>query len=240
MSSGEFKTERRSHPRFASLSPALVVGEAGIAGQCLIEDLSIGGARITGAPGLVIGEVVRLLLQLPGRRPFSMDGRIARQLPDLGTVIGRYGLSFARISGPAQRDLDATVAALQLTPAAPEAVVLVVDDSPRMCSALVHDLNEMGRKGIAVTTPLDAIEWLLDVGSHIDAAFVDVMLGAASGCDLLSFLADEYPQVRRVLMADPLHPAHLERMQRGAEPHATLAKPWGAQDLQRVLTIDVP
>ena len=92
----------------------------------------------------------------------------------------------------------------------------------------------VGRKAIAVTTPLDAIEWLLDGGSHFDTALVDVMLGNADGVDLLNFLADEYPEVRRVLMSDPMRTPQLERARQLTQPHAVLSKPWNAEQLKQV------
>ena len=226
--------ERRSHPRFAALSPALVVGEAGMVCPCLVEDLSGGGACITGAPGLVVGEMVRLLLQLPGRRPFSLDGRVVRRLPDAGPA-ARFGLSFARMTGPAVRSLDDTVASLQLDRLQGDALVLVVNGSTRSCATLVHDLHGMGHRAIGVTTCLDAIEWLLDGGGHIATALVDQVLGDGPGIELLTFLADEYPQVHRVLLCDPLRPLHPGAADDPYPASVLLPRPWARAQLQAAL-----
>ena len=225
--------ERRLHPRFAALSPALVVGEGGVTSHCLVEDLSAGGARISGNPALTVGEQVRLLLQLPGRGPFSLHGSVVRRFGDQSNPAA-FGISFKQAPQRQSRSVEDTVAALQESSAGNESVVLVVDDNSRTCYSLVQDLLRVGRKAIAVTTPLDAIEWLLDGGSHFDTALVDVMLGNAEGVDLLNFLADEYPEVRRVLMSDPLRSPQLERARQLTQPHAVLSKPWSAEQLAQV------
>jgi CheY-like chemotaxis protein len=229
--------ERRQHPRFAALSPALVVGEGGVSGHCLVEDLSAGGARISGVPTLVVGEKIRLLLQLPGRGPFSLSGRVVRSFPDLGGQRGpAFGVSFARVPDRVPETAEQTVSSLQKVHGVDDPVVLVVDESTRTCFTLVQDLLRVGRKAIAVTTPLDAIEWLLDGGSYFDIALVDVVLGNADGCDLLNFLADEYPEVRRVVMSDRLRSGQLDRAHQIAQPHAVLHKPWNVEQLAQIFT----
>lgn len=215
----------------------MIVGEGGVSGHCLVEDLSAGGARISGVPSMVVGEQVRLLLQLPGRGPFSLNGRIVRDFSAVGGQRGHaYGVSFARAPASAVETAEQTVSILHRVHGADDPVVLVVDDSTRACFTLVQDLHRVGRKAIAVTTPLDAIEWLLDGASHIDIALVDVVLGNADGCDLLNFLADEYPKVRRVVMSDRLRAGQLDRSHEIAPPHAVLHKPYNVEQLAQIFT----
>jgi hypothetical protein len=237
MSKGPLGEERRKHPRFAALSPAMIVGEGGITGHCLVEDLSAGGARVSGGPDLIVGEMVRLLLQLPGRGPFSMPGRVVRRFNEArpGAGEGRaFGISFTRVSEPAMATHEATVSALKDQGALTEPVVLVVDESTNACFNLVQALHQVGRKAIAVTTPLDAIEWLLDGGSHFEMALVNTAHGTSDGCDLLAFLADEYPEVRRVLISDSMRLGQLDQMRELTQPHAVLAKPLSVEQLARL------
>ena len=231
------RAEKRQHPRFAALSPALVVGDSGVTSHCLVEDLSAGGALVSGGPTLNIGEAVRLLLQLPGRGPFSLDGKVVRQLNDSRWQREvAFGIAFSNRPPSAVESREATVAVLDQGQGLADPVVLVVDDNTRTCYTLVQDLQRVGRKAIAVTTPLDAIEWLLDGGSQIDTAMVDIVLGHSNGCDLLTFLADEYPDVRRVLMSDHLRAPQLETARELAQPHAILHKPWNETSLREVFT----
>ncbi len=226
---------KRVHPRFLALSPALVVGSGGVCGQCLVEDLSASGARVSGAALLQIGERVRLLLQLPGRRPFSLQGRVVRRLESRETNVASYGVVFESLPSAGMDSAAETVANLYTRQGGAEPVILVVDDSATTCHNLVRDLMRVGRQAIAVTTPLDAIEWLLDGGSHFDVALVDVLLNNASGCDLLGFLAEEYPEVRRVVMSDPMRGAQAERARRLSQPHGVLLKPWDHDTLLHAL-----
>ena len=227
--------EKRVHPRFLALSPALVVGAGGVCGQCLVEDLSASGAKVSGATLLQIGERVRLLLQLPGRRPFSMQARVVRRLESNETNVASYGVVFESLPNAGLDSAAETVANLRARPGHAEPVILVVDDSAKTCHNLVRDLMQVGRQAIAVTTPLDAIEWLLDGGSHFDVALVDVLLNNASGCDLLGFLAEEYPEVRRVVMSDPMRSLQVARAQRLTQPHGVLYKPWDHDTLMHAL-----
>jgi CheY-like chemotaxis protein len=212
------------------------VGEGGMTGHCLVEDLSSGGARVSGGPDLIIGEMVRLLLNLPGRGPFSMSGRVVRRFHEgRPSAEGRaFGISFTRISEPATPSQEATVTAMREHHGLQEQMVLVVDESTRACFAMVQALQKVGRKAIAVTTPLDAIEWLLDGGSHFDVALVDIVQGQSDGCDLLSFLADEYPEVRRVLISDTMRTTQLDRLRELTQPHAVLAKPCSVEQLAQL------
>jgi CheY-like chemotaxis protein len=227
--------EKRVHPRFLALSPALVVGAGGVCGQCLVEDLSASGARVSGATLLRIGERVRLLLQLPGRRPFSLQACVVRRLESTETNVASYGVVFDSRPSLGMDSAAETVANLRARQSNVQPVILVVDDSAATCHNLVRDLMQVGRQAIAVTTPLDAIEWLLDGGSHFDVALVDVLLNNASGCDLLSFLAEEYPEIRRVVMSDPMRGLQAEKAQRLAQPHGVLHKPWDHDTLMHAL-----
>lgn len=229
------RNEKRHHPRFLALSPALVVGANGVCSQCLVEDLSTSGARISGAALLQEGERVRLLLQLPGRGPFSLAARVVRRLQSRETNTASFGVVFEGQPDVSATTEAETVAKLRNRPHAAEPVILVVDDSAQICHNLVRDLMQVGRRAIAVTTPLDAIEWLLDGGSHFDVALVDVLLSNASGCDLLGFLAEEYPEVRRVVMSDPMRSMHVGRVLEVAQPHGVLYKPWDQDTLLRVV-----
>jgi CheY-like chemotaxis protein len=217
----------------------MIVGEGGITGHCLVEDLSGGGARVSGGPDLIVGEMVRLLLQLPGRGPFSMPGRVVRRFSESrpGSGEGRaFGISFTRVSEPAFATHEATVRALKDYGALTEPVVLVVDESTQACFTLVQALHQVGRKAIAVTTPLDAIEWLLDGGSHFEMALVNTAhdRGGNDGRDLLAFLADEYPEVRRVLISDSMRMGQLDQLRELTQPHAVLAKPLSVEQLARL------
>ena len=229
-------SDSRSYPRFAVLSPALVVGESGVSGHCLVEDLSSGGARLSQAPLLVVGEVVRVLIQLPGRSPFSLLARVARRLASAPGAPGHtFAVWFSRGGARAGAPVPEEAGGLGQPLALREATVLVVDESLPVCMRLVQDLLSMGRRAIAVTTPLDAIEWLLDGGSHFDAAVVDVMADQNGGCDLLSFLADEYPAIDRIVMADGANAEAVACAQQTSGTHRLLAKPWQLQTLKLAL-----
>jgi hypothetical protein len=223
--------QKRLHPRFSALSPAMVVNAQGLAHHCLVENLSSGGASLTSAMALAVGEHVRLLLQLPGRAPFSLGGRIVRHHGNRPHADDAqvYGIAFdgshqahhaANWSAPAS--VQHTVADLAAHAPVQESLTLVVHSAPEKSAALVHDLMRTGRRAIAVTTALDAIEWLLDGSSHFSSAVVDIACARTEGCDFLAFLADEYPEVRRVV----LHDGSLTQKSQSGDVHGVLTYPW--------------
>ena len=112
------------------------MGEGGVTSHCLVEDLSAGGARISGNPTLTVGEHVRLLLQLPGRGPFSLHGSVVRRFGDHSNQqAAAFGISFKQAPKRQSRSVEDTVAALQENNSGNESVVLVVDDTAAPATA---------------------------------------------------------------------------------------------------------
>jgi hypothetical protein len=230
--------QKRSHPRFSALSPAMLVTADGVSRHCLVEDLSSSGALITGNMQLRHHQKVRLLLQLPGRAPFSLAGHIVRTASSHAAHGAHiFGLAFeqdARGQNGAAAAVTHSVqhTVLELVHNAPmqQSLSLVVADSPKVCASLVHDLMQLGRKAVATTTALDAIEWLLDGSSHFDTAFIDARCAQSESVDFLGFLSDEYPEVRRVI----LNAGGMTQKSQLAEPHAVLTTPLQLEQLAQI------
>lgn len=78
-------------------------------------------------------------------------------------------------------------------------VLLMVDD-PDQQRAIGRELIERGYRVISRSTPLDAIQRLEEDGGELCAAVVSADLPNGAGLDVLSFLAEERPHVRRAVM----------------------------------------
>jgi hypothetical protein len=72
--------------------------------------------------------------------------------------------------------------------------------------ALVRDLRCFGWEAACFSTPLDAVSFLERPESRIRVALVD-HAGPSNGRELLAFLADEKPLIRRVLLAEGGRPS---------------------------------
>jgi CheY-like chemotaxis protein len=100
--------------------------------------------------------------------------------------------------------------------------ILVLDENPGDRDALGRDLEALGHRVLLASMPLDALRWLHDQHVHVEIAFVDRSLERANCLEMLAFLADDSPDVRRVLMCPTAEvPADL-----AASAHAILLKPW--------------
>ena len=116
-------------------------------------------------------------------------------------------------------------------------VVLVVDDSEGVGRAMVRDLRALGRQGVWVTNPLDAIKYLQAPLSRVEVAIVDFDLNTSDGLDVLAFLAQDYPAVRRVLMSGCVSNEVLDRACASGQAHTAFAKPWDRVRLSEVLAL---
>jgi DNA-binding NtrC family response regulator len=77
--------------------------------------------------------------------------------------------------------------------------ILLVEDDPHVAHALVQVLAHLGHEGVAVERIAEAVA-LFEASSDIEAAIVDIGLrDGEDGHDLLRWLAEHRPQVRRIL-----------------------------------------
>ena len=139
---------------------------------------------------------LELLLQLPSERPLRLEAIVARE--SSGPPTPAFALQLVRVS-PGAEDLihGAVVTALQEARAA---AVLTVSQSLEVCAALRRELRDVGQLSFAVSSPLDAVQFLAQPNA-VSAVLVDATIGASVRDDLIANLADEHPGVLRVLLA---------------------------------------
>ena len=205
-------------------------------GSYIVENLSLGGAYLSGGPAVRAGEAVKIVLELP-RGPTEVRGSVLRSEPK-----ARDWALAVRFDDPARRAREAIGAAVaeSLEAAArdsamrPEPTVLVVDDSLLVREALTRDIRCAGWEVASFSTSLDALDFLDRPSSRIRVALID-LLGMRDGTDLLSFLADERPSIRRVLLSDQSRPGRADLGPLAARADAVLAKPWDQETLARTI-----
>jgi DNA-binding NtrC family response regulator len=130
---------------------------------------------------------------------------------------------------------ELVAAALDRKRAAAPATLLIVDEAPQTCWAVASDVAQAGRRMVAASTPLEVMRHLHDVDLRIEAALVDVRFGDSDGLVLLAYLAEEHPDVRRVLVSDRTLARNYERLLMTGRAHAFLTKPWELQCLVAAL-----
>ena len=235
MSNDSILPELRRHARSEIVATAVVFSSGHLHGTFLVQDLSAGGACLMGhleaAPGMRLG----LLMRFPSRTTLSVSAVVVRH-DTLGPTRERTAVTFVDLTAE-QEDLiqEAIVAALERERARLGATVLVISADDGSRATLEHDLRALGREAVSVSTPLEALAWLERPGTCIETVVVDVSPGATQGLDVLDFVGEAHPTMRRVVMADEVHPFRLDLALRSGRAHRVLRKPWDRDHLQEAL-----
>ena len=108
-------------------------------------------------------------------------------------------------------------------------VLLVVDDEPRILSALQRCLRREGYEIVAVEGAAAALRTLRE--RRVDALLTDHKMPGASGLELIREVATHWPGIPRLLLtgwAAEIAPEEI----RGLGIRALVPKPWGDADLK--------
>jgi ActR/RegA family two-component response regulator len=210
-------------------------------GSYIVENLSLGGVQLSGGPAIRVGEEIKLILELP-HKTVEVRGPVLRS--EARARDASIAVRFHMLSRSARESIGAAVAqaleeAARDSSTRAEPTVLVVDDSLLVRESLTRDIRCAGWEVACFSTPLDALDFLDRPESCIRVALID-MLGVNEGKDLLAFLADEKPAIRRVLMSDEgdVGASAIENV--AARADAVLAKPWDLDALMRTLMPTTP
>ena len=191
----------------------------------MVANLSAGGALLSGGPEVAPGTQIQIVLHVARRRPVALLARVMRAAPAIA-------VSFERLS-PDQEDLihDAVLSHLEFLRHEGPPTVLVVDDSDSMSVALATELCALGHRVATARTPLEALRLIEQVQTHLRVIIVELFLGTSDGLEILAYVANECPAVRRVLMSGSVRPCQLELAVRQQQAHAVLIKPWNREQL---------
>jgi PAS domain S-box-containing protein len=127
----------------------------------------------------------------------SHNGRIdVESEPDIGTTV-RVSLPAMRVGEVAREKAESETAARAESAGEPSRRVLVVDDDPRVATALVRVLSDTHR--VDSVARCDEALARIRAGSRYDAILCDVMMRGMSGTELYAALVREAPESARVL-----------------------------------------
>jgi hypothetical protein len=173
------------------------------AGEYLVRNLSAGGALLEHGPPIRPGTDIHLVLQGPGVDNVSIDGVILREgrISDrsLALAVGFRGL------GPGKQDSIQRLVLRALEQVSASAV-LVVHPVPTVLVAIARELHALGRRVALAVTPLEIIRWLSDPDARIEAILVTWPYDEEHGAEMLSFLRDEFPHIRRIALCESTAP----------------------------------
>jgi hypothetical protein len=167
-------------------------------------------------------------LSLPDVDPISLSAEVARDAAPASQRLAQ-AITFRDVSAECEDEIHKAV--LRALERQHEPSVLVVHSATRVLGAIAHDLNAIRRRAILAFTPLDAVRWLCSLEANIDVALIERSFQGIDGVEVLSFIREEMPQIRRVLMCpEPVSEGGLE-----GEVHAVLARPWTRDRLEAAI-----
>jgi hypothetical protein len=209
-------------------------------GHYALVDLSISGCTLRDGPECYPGEQVEVVLHLPDRPLFWLSAQVRRSA-------GEVGLCFQHPDPRSEDRLqDLVVEVYTRMHADSDSFSLVIDARSHVRRGLVHNLDAVGERAVAVATPLDAVQLLLERGERVLTAFIGPdhsdaatdhrsrAQGLAS-TELVEFLANNYPRVRRVLVGNAGEVSSAWIAEATGEVHGLLETPCSEETLRRLV-----
>ena len=226
----------RKHARARVTLNAVLVAGSQRTGTYLVTNLSAGGALLEGTNLVNVGETLDLAIELPDRPPILVKGRVVRTEIEAGGDV-RIAVAFVELPIDSEAALRTLVTEeIRASRARGEAFVLVVDPDPSSREQFEKELAQRSRNVATAAFFLNALYWLQDPNVRIEVAFVEVVSSTDEGTDLLRFLRDEFPWIRRVAISSEMNRKELDHAVRSGMAHAALMKPWGSDRIAQVLT----
>ena len=201
------------------------------AGLYRVDNLSRCGALLVGGPPIPEETPICMRLLLPDSRALSVDGVVTR-LDMASEARPMMAVEFSALWDETH-DLIADFIADEVVKAF-GVRVLIGCSSERDCKALGKAVSSIGCSPVSVLTPLDLVHQLENRETPPVAL---VLTTNATGLEPLvigSFLADNYPLMRRVLVGKPCW-----RTRQAAEQHfhVIVSKPWTPEQLKDALDL---
>jgi PilZ domain len=196
----------------------------------LIEDLSVGGAQLVGAPAPSLGTKLELVMRVPFRGPLRLAAEVVRQSEGPTT---RFGVAFRGCPDDTQ-DALLTILARRV----PKRIVIIVDDDGEDGDALGRHLRRLGCLALLACSPVDARRWLRATESNVHMVIVVSQLAHPGVLELLTDLEARHPHVRRAILSGRARPEPPVLARNARLDHATLCRPWSAIALTELVVFE--
>jgi len=167
------------------------------AGRYQVENLSQGGALLHGEPAFPIRTPLRIQLSIPGHPAVTVDGVVTRHYGK-GRNVPQLAVEFGYLSDDEQDTLEEAIAGEVIRELSP--AILICDARDWEGAALARAIDSLGYTPIRVKTPLGLIRHLITENPPIRAVVLGMHLRKTRVLDVASFLAEYYPDVRRILV----------------------------------------
>ncbi|MBX3269110.1 MAG: PilZ domain-containing protein [Sandaracinaceae bacterium] len=187
--------ERRDHVDLSATATLLQRGEA--VGRFTVQNLSAGGALLTGGHDVARAAPLRLLLELPGGETLAVGAHVRRRARAGDTVA--LAVAFRHLDpGSEDRIQDAVVRLLDDHRRAEHPPVVVLDTDETVRLELMAHVAALGRRPVPCAAPLDAIR-VLESDERVEAV---VAREGGGGLELLAWVADNHPESKAILLVE--------------------------------------
>ncbi|HJL14706.1 MAG TPA: PilZ domain-containing protein [Sandaracinaceae bacterium LLY-WYZ-13_1] len=195
------REERRRARRVSLPTTAALLQRGDMVGRFTVQNLSAGGALLTGAKDVHRTGPLRLLLELPSGEPLAVGAHVRRRA-QIGNLVA-LAVAFRHLSQASEdRIQDAVLEVLDGRYRTEHPAVVVVDASEAARLELASRLHEMGFRVIPCAAPLTALQRLQDPEEQVRAVVVRDAPGARPGPELLEWLAETHEAVRPILVVE--------------------------------------
>lgn len=221
--------ERRRSFRVPVPATAFLWRHGRFAGGYPVSDISIGGCSIKQGPFCVLGQRYEITLQVDtGSQSANLQcpAQVVRRSGDT------LGLRFVDTNaGDEDRIHDIVLGCLEQRPGQ-SGHMLLVHARPEMVTSMIRVLESSGLQVHLACTPLQAVWILENRPDDIHTAIVARRLGRADGRDIVRFLSERHPRIRRILLSDA---ESVEEQESPGRAHEVLSGPFDPDGLKRVL-----
>jgi CheY-like chemotaxis protein len=223
--------DRRHSFRVPVPARAAVWRKGSLCGYYSVHDLSIGGCAMSGSAPVVVGDHLDLLIHLPRGNSMAVSA-VVRRVHE-----GKIGLAFERTTPRAEDFIQDLVleALASLRANAEGQVALVIEPNAEARSVLIDQLERCGQKAVGVATALDAVQLLVEHGERVECAFIEAESQNIPSFELVEYLAQHHPRVRRVLMGTAQSLGAYWTAEANGAVHALLETPCREENAERVL-----
>jgi hypothetical protein len=199
MGRAEDSTDRRRFERVDLPATALLLQRGLSVGRFTVQNLSAGGALLTGCHDVVRSAPLRVLLELPSGEALTVGAHVKRHARS-GDLVA-LAVAFRHISEASEdRIQDAILALLDRTHRESHPAVIVVEPDAGARVELRNRARSLGHRVLTTEAPLGALRVLDDPDEHVAA-----VIGRIAMLELLEHVAESYDDVRPILVVDDPH-----------------------------------